>query len=110
MDNGLYMGEMWVFELMKDKTFPEAPKYVFVDADNQIIDVFPNSDVVNKDTGIKSDTLYSFNLLNEMFPCAEEEFSCNVAQFGEKYKEVHTESIKGETLDGEFVKIKDAMR
>lgn len=34
MDNGLYMGEMWVFELMKDKTFPEAPKYVFVDADN----------------------------------------------------------------------------
>jgi hypothetical protein len=30
-NNGMYMGEMWMFPLMKDKAFDESPKYILVD-------------------------------------------------------------------------------
>jgi len=65
------MGEVWVFELMIDKSFPESPMYVLVDPDNQVIDVFPSKQIENALTGIREPTTHTFNLLNEIFPCKD---------------------------------------
>lgn len=60
-----------MFPLMKDKAFDEAPKYVVVDPESQLIEVFPTAQFLNVLTGVKEEPIKSLNLLNEMFPCKE---------------------------------------
>jgi len=56
---------------MADADFSDVPKFVVLEVEQGLIDVFSSRNTVHPLTGAKEPTLWSFNILNWINVCKE---------------------------------------